>query len=66
MMSFEMIFMCLVTGCIIGFEIGKYVAGKQLRDGLAEFAEQMKKMADAAKQRNGEIRKEIFEDGKGT
>lgn len=64
-MSFELIFMCLVTGCLIGFEIGKYVAGKQIRDALSEFAEQMKKTSMVIKQRNEDIRKEIFDDGKG-
>lgn len=45
-MEFGMIFLCLLIGCVIGFEIGKYVTAKRMKDAINQMIDGLKKAAD--------------------
>ena len=56
-MNFWMIFLCLLFGAIAGFEFGKYMESRRIREvmkslseGMKEAAEKMQKMAEKQKE----------------
>ena len=60
-MNFGVIFLCLLIGCVIGYETGKYVTGKKIGEALAELGESMKKSAEETKKKREEAEKRLAE-----
>ena len=50
-MNFGMILLCLLIGCVIGFEFGKYIVGKKVGQMLTNVAENLKKEAAEAQKK---------------
>lgn len=50
-MNFGMIFLCLLIGCIIGFEAGKYVVTRKVSEFMNGVADQLRKTADVMKKK---------------
>ena len=61
-MDLGMIFLCLVIGCLIGFEVGKAVVANKLKSMLIEFAENMKKSAEEERKRKEEVTQNKIKD----
>lgn len=53
-MDLGMIFLCLVIGCLIGFEVGKAVVASKIKQLINEFAENFKKNAEEERKRREE------------
>ena len=50
-MGFWMIFLCLLVGVFIGFEFGKYVMSRKVRDILDGVSRELQKTADELKRK---------------
>jgi len=55
-MNFGMILLCLLIGCVIGFEFGKYIMGKKIAELLSKTAENMKKEAEEAQKKRDNLK----------
>lgn len=61
-MDLGMIFLCLVIGCLIGFEVGKAVVASKLKNMLMEFAESINKSAEEERKRKEEATQNKIKD----
>ena len=61
-MDLGMIFLCLVIGCLIGFEVGKAVVASKIKQIINEFTENMKKSAEEERKRREEITQNKIKD----
>lgn len=59
--SFWMIFLSLMIGCVIGYEAGKYSATKKIQEFLDSVSEDMQKAAQKQKEETEKKRKEAME-----
>ena len=58
-MNFGMIFLCLLFGGIIGFEVGKYTMSKKINDILKTFADTIKKETEEAQKKRDAVRERL-------
>ena len=50
-MNFWMIFLCLLIGCVIGYEFGRYTVSKKIHGILSGVADELKETAEKMKKR---------------
>lgn len=60
-MNFGMIFLCLLMGAIVGYEVGKYTVSKRIGEMIKEFADNLKKQAEEAQKKKENEKKEYVE-----
>lgn len=60
-MNVGIIFLALLIGCGIGFEVGKYIMGKKVETLLSAFAGKLKKEAEDAQKRRDEAKHKMDE-----
>lgn len=58
-MNFGIIFLCLLIGAVIGFEVGKYMTQKKISELLGKFSEDLTKKAKEAEERRDKLRKDF-------
>lgn len=58
-MNFWIIFLCLLIGCLIGFEFGKYVTSKKVGEIMKVFADNLKREAETAQQKREMAQKKL-------
>lgn len=59
-MNFWIIFLCLVVGCVIGYEFGKYTVANKLKSILDEIGENLKREVEKQKADQEQKKKEAI------
>lgn len=60
-MNFAIIFLSLLIGCVIGFEVGKYTAIRKVQEFMNKITDDMQKAAQKQKEEAEKKRKEAME-----